>query len=103
MAAEYICVADFAVKSDRSAFSKAKLVIHYILKQAREMNLIGEGVSDITQQLTKIQSDEIFQKAFVGCMSHLLNESMESTRISDLSYIRVYDIIKKKVSRSLVN
>jgi len=87
---------DLEIKSDRAAFSKAKFVINRVIQNAQQSNLVGTGVNSICQ-LPKVSGDEVFNKAFVNCMQAILNNGdMEKSRIGELSYIRVYDILNKK-------
>jgi hypothetical protein len=84
---------DLEVRSDRSAYSKAKYVILHIAKYAQDNNLIQAPATSISQ-LAKERSDEIFQEAFANCMRSI-NE-IDGSRISELSYFRIYDILNKK-------
>jgi hypothetical protein len=82
---------DLNEKNDRTALSKAKKVMDCIEHIARAKELYA--LTEVIGNCSKLRSDHAFQESFVQLMNNL-NRNLVNQRISENSYVYIYELIK---------
>jgi hypothetical protein len=90
---------DLQIIKDRAALSKAKYVFSQLEIITRELNLLPHGATLVS--LPTPQSDAIFDEVFPTLMQKVYI-NIEGKRIGEISYIRVYDLIKTKEKNNVM-
>jgi hypothetical protein len=88
---------DLDNKNDNQLLSKAKFVITTLIKYSNDSNLDGRAL----QRLPARERDRAFETSFIAICKELFpsedNESIDRRKIGDISFITLYDLLKKKL------
>jgi hypothetical protein len=88
---------DFVASADKNYFSKAKNVVQALIDRATQLGLTNH---QSLAALDIAEMDEIFKKSFLSLVSSVgtnisAPDGESSSRIGDISYLTLYDRIKK--------
>jgi hypothetical protein len=87
---------DLQSKSDKELYSKASKVVGYVEEIARMLQIIPNDQN--VSQMSKIESDTIFDKVYLEVVDMLYPDGDYNCRIYDLTYTALYNRICKKQS-----